>query len=173
MSAPFIAVTEAGSELRFGFDDLMRYHGPGFPGGVAHAFQAMRAGFALLSDSPPERRRLAVVTAFTGPGGRDAVEMVTRALTDGRMTVDRSLGGAGNVIEAPPGPYLWRFGLGPRWVEVTIRPGHVRPEFIALGSKSGRSPEEEERLTFLKGEMAGRLIALAPHEVYEARAIAP
>jgi hypothetical protein len=35
-----------------------------------------------------ERREIEICTAFRGPGGRDAFEMVTRAMTDGRYVVD-------------------------------------------------------------------------------------
>jgi hypothetical protein len=163
-----ITVSEAGTPLTFTFADLMRYHGPGFPGGVAHALKAMQAAFPLLSATPIERREIAVLTAFPGPGGRDAVEAVTRAVSGGRYGVDRALGGR-DAISEPPGPYLWRFTWRGRTAEATIRPGHVRPEFIALGAKQGRSGEEEARLNLLKREMADRLLALPAAEVYAAR----
>lgn len=38
----------AGRILGFTYDDLMRYHGPGFPGGVAHAFKVLERGLPLL-----------------------------------------------------------------------------------------------------------------------------
>ena len=87
-----IAVQELGRTITFSFDDMMRYHGPGSPGGVAVAFKAMQRAFAVLSpDEPPQRRSIVVRTAFRGPGGRDGFEAVTRAVTDGRFTVDRGL----------------------------------------------------------------------------------
>ena len=132
----------------------------------------MQAGFAALSDAPLERREVEVLTAFTGLGGRDAVESVTRAVTDGRYKVQRALGGV-NVIDAPPGPYLWRFGYRGATVEVTIRPGHVREEFVRLGAKPTRSLTEEARLTELKAEMANRLAPLPASEVYDVRPVAP
>ncbi|WP_425051760.1 hypothetical protein [Psychromarinibacter sp. S121] len=160
-----ITVFDAGRPVTFTFADIMRYHGPGFPGGVVHGLKAMQAAFPLLSDTPPERREINLLTAFTGPGGRDAIELVTRAVTDGRMSVDRSLGGK-NVIDELPGPYLWRFTYRGRTVQATIRPGHVREEFVRLGATPDRSAEQEERLTALKSEMAERLLPLPAPEVY-------
>jgi hypothetical protein len=85
-------VVDRGAVLRFTVEDLMRYHGPHAPGGVAHGFQAMRRAWPLLSpDDPPERRRIRVDTAFPGPGARDAVELVTRAVTGDRYRVDPAL----------------------------------------------------------------------------------
>ncbi|WP_162290746.1 hypothetical protein [Yoonia vestfoldensis] len=52
---------------------------------------------------------------------------------------------------------------------MTIRPGHVRGEFIELARKEGRSAEEETRLAALKREMRDRLVPLAPEDVYDAK----
>jgi hypothetical protein len=92
---------------------------------------------------------------------------VTRALTDGRLTIDRGLGGA-HAIEDPPGPYLFRFQYRGRTAEATIKPGHVRAEFLALGAKASRTPAEEALLADLKREMADRLRPLPADMVYVA-----
>lgn len=171
MTHDIICVTEGGQTLTFDFAALLAYHGGGFPGGVVHGLKAMQAGFAALGDGPLPRREIHVRTAFPGPGGRDAVECVTRALTDGRYLVDRALGGR-DVISDPPGPYLWRFSLGDRAVEVTIRPGHVRPEFVALGAMASRDAHQDARLETLKREMADRLLPLPASEIYALRRLA-
>lgn len=165
-----ISVTEGGQVLTFDFATILAYHGGGFPGGVVHGLKAMQAGFAALGDGPLPRRDIHVVTAFTGPGGRDAVECVTRALTDSRYRVDRALGGK-DVISDPPGPYFWRFTLADRSVEVTIRPGQVLPEFVTLGAIPVRSREQDARLEVLKREMADRLLPLAARDVYRVRSV--
>lgn len=170
MSHDQISVTEGGQILIFDFATILAYHGGGFPGGVVHGLKAMQAGFAALADGPLPRREIHVLTAFTGPGGRDAVECVTRALTDGRYHVERALGGK-DIISDPPGPYLWRFTLAERSVEVTIRPGHVLPDFVTLGAMQMRSAEQEARLEFLKREMADRLLPLAATEIYQVRPV--
>lgn len=167
-----ITVREQGKSLTFSFADINLYHGGGFPGGVVHGLKAMQAAFPLLSDEPPERREVSLVTAFPGPGGRDAIEMVTRALTDGRLVVDRSIGG-GNVIDAPPGPYVWRFTYRGRTVEVVIRPGHVKEEFVRLGARTDKNPAEIARHEALKVEMAERLLPLPATEIYQLRTVAP
>src|SRR4051812_22147611 len=40
--AETIRVQEQGRVIEFTFDDLMRYHGPGSPGGVANAFKVLQ-----------------------------------------------------------------------------------------------------------------------------------
>ena len=67
-----ITVLEKGQKLEFSFEDLLKYHGVGYPGGVAHAFQVMQRAFPQLDDGKLlERREIELVTAFPGPGGRD------------------------------------------------------------------------------------------------------
>ena len=165
-----ITVLDNGHPISFSFDSINAYHGGGFPGGVAHALKAMQAAFPLLSATPLERREIEIVTAFSGPGGRDALEMVTRALTDGRLTIDKSIGGR-DVISDPPGPYVFRFSYRGKTAEAVIKPGHVREEFVTLGAKADKTREEIARHEELKAEMANRLLPLAAGEVYAVRLI--
>ncbi|MBN7775096.1 hypothetical protein JYP49_05095 [Nitratireductor aquimarinus] len=166
-----ITVLESGTELTFTFDQLLTFHGGGFPGGVVHGLKAMQAAFPLLSDGSVERREISILTAFSGPGGRDALEAVTRALTDDRLMVDRSIGGK-DVISDLPGPYLFRFSYRGRTAEATIKAGHVREEFVLLGAKKDKSPEEITRHEALKSEMAQRLLPLPADEIYNVRVLA-
>lgn len=159
-------VVDAGVPLRFTLPDLMRYHGPAFPGGVAHGFVAMLRAWPLLApDGPPERREIRLDTAFPGPGARDAVELVTRAVTEGRYLVDPALGrpDRGATLER----YVFRFSYRDRAVRLEIRDGFVTDEFIALTRKTGRTPDEEAHLDVLKQEMADRLLAAPPDQVYD------
>src|SRR6202022_3481802 len=87
-----IVVLDQGQPIGFSFDDMIKYHGPGSPGGVAHAFKVLERSLPLLEpDGVPERRGITLQTAFTGPGAQDGFELVTRAGTEGRYRVDRSL----------------------------------------------------------------------------------
>lgn len=165
-----IVVHEDGQPLRYGFADLMHYHGFGFPGGVAHAFKVMQRALPLLSpDAPPQRREISIRTPFRGPGARDAFEMVTRCLTEGRYTVDPALLAVerGEVLQG----YVFILSYGERTVRLTIREGIVREEFITLGRRPERTPAEEARLVELKQDMADRLLALAPADAYDAVAM--
>ena len=161
-----LRVREGGEDLTYGYADLMAYHGFGFPGGVAHGFKVLERALPLLAGgAPPERREIHIRTAFRGPGARDAFEMVTRSLTDNRYVVDAAL-------ERPErGETLARYVFELRYRATTlrlqIRDGLVRDEFIALGRKPQRTTDEERRLTYLKQEMAERLMSTPAAEVYD------
>ena len=161
-----LEVTERGQRLEFTFEDLMRYHGPGSPGGVAHAFKVLERALPLLEpDGLCERRELTVDTAFGGPGARDAIEMATRAVTDGRFEVTSELErpDLGRLRER----FVFRIGYRRRSETLVLRDGFVTHEFLDLARTEGRSPEQESRLDELKREMAERVLAQPAEGVYD------
>jgi hypothetical protein len=161
-----LTVLDAGTAISFAFEDLLRYHGPGSPGGVAHAFKVLERALPLLSpDGPPERRELTVRTAFGGPGARDGFELVTRAVTEGRYVVDPALARPerGATLER----FVFHLAFRGASVTLAVRAGFVPDDLIALARLDARSPRQEERLTALKAEMAERVMARPADEVYD------
>ena len=160
-----LAVVDHGVRLAFCFEDLMRYHGPGSPGGVAHAYKVLEQALPLLApDGVPERREVAVRTAFGGPGARDAFELVLRAVTERRYTVDRALArpDRGRAAER----FVFVLAHREREVTLAVRDGFVTDEFVDLARTDPRTPEQEARLTALKTEMAERVMAASADAVY-------
>jgi hypothetical protein len=165
--AASIEVAERGRVIAFSFDDMLRYHGGGSPGGVAHAFKVLERALPLLDpDSPCERREIVVDTAFGGPGARDAFELVTRAVTGDRLRIDESLARPerGRTLER----FVFRLHYRDRSVTLALREGFVTEEFIDLARTQSRSAEQERRLDTLKLEMADRVMARPAAEVYDA-----
>ena len=161
-----IEVAERGRPIAFSYEDMMRYHGPGSPGGVAHGFKVLERALPLLDpDRPCERREILVDTAFGGPGARDAFELVTRAVTGNRFRVDAALS------RAERGRTLERFVFRLRYREsdrtLVLREGFVTEEFIDLARADPRTPDQERRLDALKREMAARVLARPASEVYD------
>jgi hypothetical protein len=163
-----LTILDHGDPIAISFEDLLKYHGKGYIGGVAHGFKVMERAFGLLSPGEaPERYRITIETAFPGPGARDAFEMVTRAVTGGRYRVDAELAPPG-TLESPGGQYFFRLAYEGRTVDLTLRPGLVRDEFIQLARRGATTAAEEERLVWLKQDMADRLMGLPASEVYDA-----
>ncbi|MCR6636670.1 hypothetical protein [Devosia sp.] len=166
MSQTTLTVLEAGKPLSYTYAELMHYHGFGFPGGVAHAFKVMERALPLLANGEvPERREIAIRTPFKGPGARDAFEMVTRSLTEGRYMVNPELAQPerGETLKG----YVFILSYRGTDVRLRIRDGIVRDEFIALGRKPDRTAEEDHRLEWLKQDMADRLLSLPADEIYD------
>lgn len=161
-----ISVLDQGQSLSFSFEDMMSYHGPGSPGGVAHAFKVMERGLRLIApDGLPERREITVRTAFGGPGARDAFELVTRAVTGERYVVDPALERPerGRTLER----FVFRLGYRDHAVTLTVRDGYVPDELIDLARTEGRTAEQERRLARVKREVADRAMSRPAAEVYD------
>ena len=161
-----IEVQERGRTIAYSFDDMLKYHGPGSPGGVAVAFKVLQRAVALLSpDSPPPRREITVRTAFGGPGARDGFEAVARAVSGERFTHDPALARPerGRLVER----FVFDVGLGGDSVTLLLREGFVTEEFIDLARKDGRSEQEEAHLDVLKGELAARVMGAAAADVLD------
>jgi hypothetical protein len=112
-----------------------------------------------------ERREVEIVTAFAGPGARDAFEAVTRAVTGERYTVDPRL-------EQPErGPtmanFVFHLSYRGQHIRLQLRPGHVSEEFIELARKPDLSDAEQDRLRWLKLEMTHRLLRQKATEIYD------
>ncbi|MDP8943335.1 MAG: hypothetical protein M3N16_04355 [Actinomycetota bacterium] len=164
-----IEIVDQGRAIAFSFDDMMRYHGPGSPGGVAHAFKVLERALPLLEPHrSPERREITVRTAFRGPGARDGFELVTRAVTEDRYVIDPALERPerGRTLER----FVFQLGYRGRAVMLVVREGYVTDEFIELARKE-RSPDEESRLSILKREMADRLMSTPALDVYDAAVV--
>ena len=161
-----ITVQERGQALTFTYDDMMRFHGGHSPGGVAMAFKVMQRAFGVLSpDGPPQRRAIRVDTAFRGPGARDGFEAVTRAVSDGRYIVDRSLvrPDLGSLRE----DFVFVVHIGDRSATLLLRDGFVTDEFIELARTENRTEAQERRLDELKGQLAQQVMAVPAAEVYD------
>jgi hypothetical protein len=167
MTADRIAVLDDGREISFSFDQMLAYHGGGSPGGVAHAFKVLERSLALLDAARPvERRAIVIETAFGGPGARDAFELVTRSVSEGRFFLDPALRrpDRGRARER----FVFRVRVGECTVTLTLRPGFVTEEFIDLTRQESRTSADELRLTAMKSTMADRVMAAPAGDVYDA-----
>lgn len=160
-----IALAERGALHAFSFEDLLRFHGGGSPGGVAIAYKALERGLPLLGE-PVERRELRIATAFAGAGARDGFEAAARAVSDGRYEVEPALARP----ELGPERERFVFALEHRGRRVTLvlREGYVTGELIGLARRDGRTPAQDARLEVLKAELADRVMAAAAADVFDA-----
>lgn len=161
-----IEVQEQGTPVAFSFDEMLRYSGPGSPGGVALGFKLMERAFAALEPAGlVERRDVVIDSAFPGPGVRDACELVTRGYTEGRYLVDAGLERPerGDALSA----FAFRVTYQHRSVILLLREGFVSDEFIRLVHSPHLSADEERTFTALKRDLAERLMASGAPDVFD------
>jgi hypothetical protein len=165
-----ISVLDGGRRLEFSFAAMMAYHGPGSPGGVAHAFKVMQRAFPLLDpDMPAERRELVIETAFGGPGARDAIELVTRAVTGERYHLNPELARPerGRTLER----FVFRLRYRDRTVTLAVREGFVPDALIELARRENRTAAEEARFAAVKQQTADTVMAAHAADVYDAELV--
>jgi hypothetical protein len=160
-----VEVMERDRRVAYSFEDVLKYHGPRSPGGAAIAFKALERALPLLDpDGPPERRELCIATAFGGPGARDAFELITRAVTDGRYRVDPALEmrDLGRVRER----FVFRFTYRDEQATIALNEGFVNDEFIDLARTPERTEMQERRLDELKLELAAKVMRAPASAVF-------
>ena len=146
---------------------MLRYHGPARR---AASRTRSRCSSARCRCSLPaaraERREIVVRTAFGGPGARDGFELVTRAVTEGRYTVDAALARPerGRTLER----FVFQLAYRERAVTLVAREGSVPDELIALARTEHRSAAQEARFAEVKRAMAEHVMASAAADVYDA-----
>jgi hypothetical protein len=161
-----LVVADGAETLHFTFADMLRYHGPGSPGGVAHAYKVLERALPVLGEhGRVQRRAIGVRTAFGGPGARDGFELVTRAVTEGRYAVDAELARPerGVALER----FVFCVGAAERVVRLELREGFVSDEFVLLARAEVRSAGDERRLTAMQRVMAKAVMAARASDVYD------
>jgi hypothetical protein len=161
-----ILVQELGQLLEFSYTDMLCYAGPFSRAGVASALKLLQRAFGALSPNhPPQRRSIVVRAAFDEPGIRDGVEAVTRAVSDGRYSIDPALvrPGLGRMLQG----FVFQATVNGRTATLMMRKGFITHEFFTLAAKAERSQSEEAHLDALNVHMAGQILAASAEDVYE------
>ncbi|HVL98272.1 MAG TPA: hypothetical protein VM324_03165 [Egibacteraceae bacterium] len=163
-----LEVLDHGEPVAISFDDLIKYHGRSSIAGLAHGFKALQRALPLLAGGPPpERYRIWVDSAFAGDGARDALEMVTRAVTGDRFRPAPELAPA-DAPRAPQGRFFFRLLYEDRIVDLKLRVGLATDEFVDRVCRGVDTPAEAEAVGRLKQDTADHLLSLPAEEVYDA-----
>ncbi len=161
-----IEVQEQGTAVAFSFEEMLRYSGPGSPGGVALGLKMMERAFPLVEpDGLVERREVVVHTAFRGPGARDACELVTRGLTEGRYLVDPELERPerGHTLRT----FAFLVSYRDSTVSLLLREGLVTDEFVRLAQTPELTAEEQQHFATMKQALADQLMATRAADVFD------
>lgn len=160
-----IQVQEQGSAVAFSFQEMLRYSGPGSPGGVALGLKMMERAFVLLEPAGSvERREVVVHTAFRGPGARDACELVTRGVTEGRYVVDPALERPerGNTLRT----FVFWASYRNRTASLLLREGFVTDEFVRLAQAPDLTGAQQQHFAKMKQAVADHLMATEAVDVF-------
>ncbi len=145
MQNRLVSVKEKGILLSIPFDACVLYHGRDSIGGLALGFRLIQWGLNYLRKNGeiPSREDITFRTAFPGPGLKDAVEMLTRAVSRSRYEEITQAPEA-----APEGVYgrmYFEIGLKDKKVCVYLKPGVLSEDFVNTGRliKSGEATVQD------------------------------
>ncbi|WP_371377899.1 hypothetical protein [Sporomusa aerivorans] len=151
--------------LHITYEDMIKYHGRSFIGGVAMAYKLLELVSAVLTDGTLVRGRFQIVLGVNGPGIVDGIEMATRAKTLGLLSIDQQIArdkDAPSAADGQDGKYYFIVTYAGRTMIVWLRHGLVPQEFLDLADKTHDgtiTATETERLQHLKEEIAVFFIA--------------
>ena len=172
----FVSVAEPDGILHISRDDLLKYAGPGQLIASALMLRLYRLAFSELSpEGPPERASIRVLTAFPGDGILACSEMITRAWTQGRLTIDTEAG----PTEAPaalPGRFYFEVSVGERGRGYWVRPGFFDDEFrcqVICFQEGQGTPEEQAGYLAYKSALVGRLLGVSDSALFESCDLLP
>ena len=153
------------------YASFLVYHGGGAVAGAAIGFRAMEcAGIALSGTALWDRKDLTVTTRHSGPGVRDAIEYVTRAVTRDRYQVDEQHERNNPCLSAAS--FYFLVGDGRSQVEIALRAGLVKPAFFTAVRRyrdSGEGDREREELEVLKEAVAAHVLAKPLAELFRVK----
>ncbi|EIY6034186.1 hypothetical protein MM859_005260 [Escherichia coli] len=136
-----VCIKDHGVELKIPLDACILYHGRDSIGGMVLGFRLIQWALKdICGNVIPEREDITFKTAFPGPGLRDAVEMVTRAVTRGAYFIIDEKNAPQESPEGVYGRLYFEIFVGNQSRKVSLVPGAVNDEFI----KTGRRTKTEE-----------------------------
>ncbi|WP_454690612.1 hypothetical protein [Achromobacter aloeverae] len=151
--------------LEITYESVQAYHGHGALAMLALVFQGLRGALPLLEENgqPVPRTALAVTSGHPGPGVRDAIEFVTRAVTRGCYTVDTSLPEARYSANRDKS-YSFRLRRDAWEARAVLRDGVLPPEFFALLGAPGAQARQVHAA--LRRRIAGEVLLRPPQELF-------
>ena len=138
-----LKVRDSIGEITVTFEEMRKYHGKDFLGGVALAFKVLELAFReLLEDKVPQRGKIRLVLGFNPPGVIDGFEYVTRAISQHRTIIDPNIGkGPVSVF----GNYYFEVHYDNNKITMWLKDGLLPDNFLELAGKSlaGIATEDE------------------------------
>lgn len=166
-----IIIKDQETPIEISFAEVEKYHGQGAIAGAAIAFKVLHAAMAqLFPGGGAKREEVSITSGHPGPGFRDAFELVTRAVTRGAYTVDRTRP-KGRLNPYSDLSYSFDVEVSDgRRAEVVLKEGILPRRFFDLmdAISRGEASEEERRLELptLKRTIAAQILPRPASELF-------
>lgn len=163
-----LKVRDAIGEIRLTFEEMCKYHGKDFLGGVALSFKVLQLAFReLMGDKLPERNKIRLVLGFSPPGVLDAFEYATRAISQHRIIIDPTINIGPKSVS---GSYYFEVHYEGKKITMWLKEGLLPDDFFDLAQKGlagVATPDELKRWHDYKTQLGTIIINKDPMEVLE------
>lgn len=170
-----ICVEDKDAIIQISYQDMLKYHGRTYIAGVTMAYKLLELALGrLVGQEIASRDKISVLLGVYGPGIIDGIEMVTRAGTKGRLTVDQRIAcekDAPDAADGQGGKYYFEVTYHGKTICLALKHDLIPPEFIELSYKvhAGKITSKEVlRLQQMKEEIALLLLACDSAELFTA-----
>ena len=165
-----LTITDIDGPIELTFEDLIKYHGTRSICGLTVGYTALRVVWQKLSPNAPVNRDLtSIVTAFPGPGARDAFEMVTRAVSREQYEVATNFTHGPMIAEAAKGAYWFKFTIDQNSIEIGLKPDMVPKDFVPLRRlllAGNAQPEDAKKFRSIQHDFSKKLLATDPFDAF-------
>jgi hypothetical protein len=163
-----LKVQDAAGEITITYEEMCKYHGKDFLGGVALAFKVLELAFRkLMEGEVPERSKIRLILGLNPPGLVDGFEYATRAVTQNRLIIDPQIGIGPRSVT---GSYYFEVHYGRKRITMWLKEGLLPADFFDLARKglSGAATSQElKRWHDYKIQLGKSIIVMDPTEVLE------
>ncbi|MGP0591981.1 hypothetical protein ACTRXD_05485 [Nitrospira sp. T9] len=158
LNSEILEILEDGQLQRLTYGGLLAFHRDNAVWGASVGYRAMQAaGWALSHERLWDRKGLFVVSAHPGPGVRDAIEFVTRCVSQRRFQL---LDSHQPAVCNQHMQIRWWVTHHDRTVDVELKKGFVPAQFFELLGRIGsdrETPFDSLNLEKLKADLTERL----------------
>jgi hypothetical protein len=163
-----LKVRDTIGEITISFEEMCKYHGKDFLGGVALSFKVLQMAFSkLMGDKAPERSKIRLVLGFSPPGVLDALEYATRAISQHRIIIDPTIGIG---PKSTSGNYYFEIHYEKKKITMWLKEGLLPDDFFGLAQKGlagAADPDELKRWHGYKTQLGTIIMNKDPEEVLE------
>jgi len=163
-----LKIRDAIGEITITFEEMCKYHGKDFLGGIALSFKVLQIAFSKLTgDEPPERSKIRLVLGFSPPGVLDALEYATRAISQHRIIIDPDIGIGPKSVS---GTYYFEVHYEKKKITMWLKEGLLPDDFFGLAQKGlagVATADELRRWHEYKMQLGKTIMSKDPADVLE------
>ncbi len=164
-----IKVKNGDDTVSINYDCLRQYHQDTNYAMLAITFKGLQGAMKIFPKGIPKRKKIKILSAHPGTGVRDALEFITRAVTNNQFTLDCTLPYANYNPHKQMG-YYFEISDGNNSVKLTLKEGILMPEFFEFFAKlqnNTATKKEISKFTDLKQSIEKKVLKKSPDKIFE------